>query len=467
MKKNLLDGKSMKNLDYFFKARSVAVIGASTKPGKIGHEILRSLVKGEYKGDIYPVNPRADEILGLKCYKSVLEIPGKVDLAVLSIPPKIVPEVVEECGKKGIKAVVIVSGGFKEVGQEGAEIERATVQIARRYGMRVIGPNCIGIFDGKTRLDTFFQSRERMLRPPKGGIAFLTQSGTFGCAFLEWAAEDGVGISKFVSYGNRADVDEADLVRYLGQDPETKVIAIYAESISNGRKFMKACREVSRKKPIVVLKSGRTEEGSKAAVSHTGSIAGSYEIISSAFKQCGVIEVKTFEELYDVSKALSMLPLAAGPRIAMVTNGAGPCVMATDEIIKRGLKLAEYSERTKRELRRRLPPYAIVRNPVDLTGSATAKDYEVSMRSLLEDMCVDILIVFFVFQDTPLEEEIVDIVPRMKEYGKPILAVASGGSYTKKQSSRLQKKGIPVFSSPERAVLAAHALYLAAKYYCR
>jgi len=456
----------MKDLDYFFKARSVAVIGASTRPGKIGHEILRNLVEGEYEGKVYPVNPRAEEILGVKCYRSVSEIPGEVDLAVLSIPPGAVPDVVEECGKKGVKAIVIVSGGFKEVGPEGAELQRKTVEIARKYGMRVIGPNCIGIFDGETRLDTFFQSRERMLRPPKGNIAFLTQSGTFGCAFLEWAAEDGVGISKFVSYGNRADVDESDLIRYLGEDPDTKVIAIYAESISNGRKFMEVCRDVSKRKPIVVLKSGRTEQGSKAAVSHTGSLAGSYKVISSAFKQCGVIEVRTFEELYDVSKALSMLPPAAGPRIAMVTNGAGPCVMATDEIVSRGMMLAEYSKKTLEELRKRLPSYALVGNPVDLTGSATKKDYEISMRLLLEDLAVDILMVFFVFQDTPLEDDIVEVVPRMKEYGKPILAVASGGPYTKKQSKELEKRGIPVFSSPERAVAAARALYLVGKHYC-
>lgn len=467
MSKNLLDGNLMKGLDYFFKARSVAVVGASTRPGKIGHEILRSLVEGEYRGKVYPVNPKADEILDLKCYKSVSEIPAEVDLAVLSIPPRAVPGVIEDCGEKDVKAIVIVSGGFKEVGPEGEELERKSVEIARKYGIRIIGPNCIGVFDGDSRLDTFFQSRERMMRPPKGNIAFLTQSGTFGCAFLEWAAEDGIGISKFVSYGNRADVNEADLIRYLGQDQETRVIAIYTESISHGRSFMEACLEVSRIKPIVVLKSGRTEQGSRAAVSHTGSMAGSYEVVSAAFKQCGAIEVKTFEELYDVSKALSMLPFAAGPRIAMVTNGAGPCVMAVDEIVQRGMYLAEYSEKTRKELRKRLPSYAIVGNPVDLTGSATMKDYEISMQLLLEDMEVDILMLFFVFQDTPLEDEIVEVVRDMKEYGKPILAVACGGPYTKKQSKELQKRGIPVFSSPERAVAAAHALYVAAKHMCR
>ena len=242
-------------LDAFFKPRSVAVIGASAKPGKIGHEILRNLALYEYKGQVYPVNPRADEILGLKCYPSVLDIPDEVDLAVIAVSSELTPKVVEECGRKGVKAIVIVSGGFKELGGRYKDLEEEVVRIAKRYGMRIIGPNCIGIFDGETRIDTFFQSRERMLRPPKGPISFMTQSGTFGCAMLEWAAESGLGISKFVSYGNRCDVDEADLIRYFAEDPDTKVIAIYLEGLSNGRKFMEAAREVAPRKPIVVLKA--------------------------------------------------------------------------------------------------------------------------------------------------------------------------------------------------------------------
>ena len=458
----------MRDLDYFFKARSVAVIGASTRPGKVGHEILRSLVEGEYKGRVYPVNPRAEEILGVKAYPSVLDIPDTVDLAVIVTPSKVAPRVVEECGRKGVKAIVIVSGGFKEVGREGAEIERRVVEIARSYGMRVIGPNCIGIFDSRTRLDTFFQSRERMVRPPPGPIAFLTQSGTFGCTLLEWAAEDGIGISKFVSYGNRSDVDEADLIEYLGEDPETKVIAIYTESVSDGRKLLKAARNVLPKKPIVILKAGRTEEGSRAALSHTGWLAGSYKVFSAAMRQVGVIEASDMEELYGISKALSMQPSACGPNVAMVTNGAGPCVMAADEISITPLKLAEYSEKTYEGLKRELPPYAQIGNPVDLTGSATSTDYEVALRHLGRDPNVDIIMPFFVFQDTPLDEGIIRVVSDAKRYGKPIVAVAAGGPYTRRQSRRLEREGIPVFQSPRLAVRAALALYLyGSRFICR
>ena len=445
-------------LDAFFKARSVAVIGASSRPGKIGHEILRNLALYEYRGRVYPINPRADEILGLKCYPSILDVPDEVDLAVIAVASEATPRVVEECGRKGVKAIVIVSGGFKELGGRFKDVEEEVVRIARRYGMRIIGPNCIGVFDGETRIDTFFQSRERMLRPPRGPIAFMTQSGTFGCTMLEWVAEAGLGVSKFVSYGNRCDVDEADLIRYFGQDPETRVIAIYLEGLSDGRKFMEAAREVVPEKPIVVLKAGRTEAGSKAALSHTGWLAGQAAIYDAAFKQCGVIQARNFEELFDMVKALALQPPAGGPRVAMVTNGAGPCVMAADAITERGLELARYEPRTVELLKEELPPFCIPGNPVDLTGSATSREYEVAMRALLEDPNVDLLMPFFVFQDTPLDERIIEVVAEMRSYGKPIVCCAAGGPYTRKQAKRLEELGVPVYPIPERAVAAAYAL---------
>ena len=452
------EGGRPEGLDAFFKARSVAVIGASSRPGKIGHEILRNLALYEYKGRVYPINPKAKEILGLRCYPSVLDVPDEVDLAVIAVASEATPKVVEECGRKGVKAIVIVSGGFKELGGKYKEVEAEVVRIARRYGMRIIGPNCIGVFDGETRIDTFFQSRERMLRPPKGPIAFMTQSGTFGCTMLEWAAEAGLGISKFVSYGNRCDVDEADLIRYFGQDPDTRVIAIYLEGLADGRKFMEAAREVAPKKPIVVLKAGRTEAGSKAALSHTGWLAGSAAVYDAAFRQCGIIQAKNFEELFDMTKALALQPPAEGPRVAMVTNGAGPCVMAADALVERGLQLAQYEPATVEVLRAELPPFCIPGNPVDLTGSATSREYEVAMRALLEDPNVDLLMPFFVFQDTPLDERIIDVVAEMRSYGKPIVCCAAGGPYTREQARRLEELGVPVYPIPERAVAAAYAL---------
>ncbi|MCS7386985.1 MAG: CoA-binding protein [archaeon GB-1867-005] len=441
-------------LDAFFYAESVAVIGASREPGKIGHEILRSLIESGFKGKVYPVNPKYDEVLGLKCYGSVLEIPDKVDLAVFAIPARLVPRVADECGRKGVKAMVVVSGGFREAGDKGEKLQEQLVSTAEKYGMRVIGPNCIGIYNPYTGIDTFFQSHERMIRPPPGSIAFLTQSGTYGCTVLEWLAQEGIGVSKFVSYGNMADVDEAELISYLAEDPKTSLIAFYMESIKSGRRFIEAAAKASAKKPIVVLKSGRTRAGIKAALFHTGRMAGRYEIVKAALRKAKVIQVETIEELYDAMKILAMAPPPRGEGMAMITNGAGPCVMAADAAEQYGVKLATYAEETIEKLRSRLPPYALIGNPVDLTGSATTKDYLNAGEALLEDPNVNILALFFVFQDTPLEDEVVYEVAKLRKYGKPIVAMAAGGPYTHRQIKKLQENGIPTFPTPERLVKA-------------
>jgi 3-hydroxypropionyl-CoA synthetase (ADP-forming) len=392
----------------------------------------------------------------MKCYPSVLDVPDKIDLAVFTLRSTMIPRLMEECGRKGVKNVVIVSGGFKELGGEYAETEDEVVKVANRYGIRVIGPNCIGVFDGETRLDTFFQSHERMVRPPLGPIAFITQSGTFGVAMLEWAAS--IGISKFVSIGNRADVDEADLIGYLKEDPQTHVIALYVEGFRDGRKFLKVAREVVPKMPILILKAGRTEQGSRAAMSHTGSLAGSYDVSRGAFKQFGLIEALNFEELFDMTKALALQPPAEGNGIAMITNGAGPCVMAADALVERGLQLAVLERETSERLEEIFPPPYIIGTSVDLTGSATSKDYERAIEILAGDKNVDVIMPFFVFQDTPLDEGIVKVVIEAKRCGKPIVCGSSGGSYTAKQSQRIEKGGIPVYPTPERTVAAAHSL---------
>jgi len=444
------------DLSGFFKAESVAVIGASSTPGRVGFEVLRSLSQYDYEGKVYAINPTRSEILGMKCYPSVLDVPDKIDLAVFTLRSTMIPRLMEECGRKGVKNVVIVSGGFKELGGEYAETEDEVVKVANRYGIRVIGPNCIGVFDGETRLDTFFQSHERMVRPPLGPIAFITQSGTFGVAMLEWAAS--IGISKFVSIGNRADVDEADLIGYLKEDPQTHVIALYVEGFRDGRKFLKVARDVVPKKPIVILKAGRTEQGSRAAMSHTGSLAGSYDVSRGAFKQFGLIEALNFEELFDMTKALALQPPAEGNGIAMITNGAGPCVMAADALVERGLQLAVLERETSERLEEIFPPPYIIGTSVDLTGSATSKDYERAIEILAGDKNVDVIMPFFVFQDTPLDEGIVKVVIEAKRCGKPIVCGSSGGSYTAKQSQRIEKGGIPVYPTPERTVAAAHSL---------
>ncbi|MGB9022100.1 MAG: acetate--CoA ligase family protein [Candidatus Bathyarchaeia archaeon] len=445
----------------FFKAQSVAVVGASATPGKIGHEVLRNLAQYEYKGKVYPVNPSPEPILGLKTYRSILDIPETVDLAVLTVASRLAPSIMDECGRKGVRNVVIVSGGFKETGQE--EVERQAVDVARKYGIRIVGPNCIGVFDGHTRLDTFFQAHERMSRPNAGSVAFITQSGTFGNTILEWAGEKGIGISKFVSYGNRCDVDEGDLVEFFGQDDETSIIGIYVEGVSDGRKLYDAARRIAPRKPIVVLKAGRTTLGSKAAKSHTGWLAGSYQVARAAFEQAGMIVVDDIVELFEVIKALAMQPLPTGVNVAMVTNGAGPCVMAADKIEEYGMSAA-LPEATASELARMLPPYCYFsETTVDLTGSATSKDYDIALQILARDPAVHILMPFFVFQDTPLDEGIVQVLVRIKDFGKPIICCASGGSYTREMSRRIEELCVPVYERPEGAAAAARALALQAE----
>jgi 3-hydroxypropionyl-CoA synthetase (ADP-forming) len=449
------------SLARFFKAKSVAVIGASATPGKIGHEVLRSLSQHEYRGSIYPINPSVESILGLKAYRSILEVPDSVDLAVLTVASKLAPRIMDECGRKGIRNVVIVSGGFKEVGS--TDVEKETVETATKYGIRIIGPNCIGVLDGHTRLDTFFQSHERMLRPQPGKVAFITQSGTFGGTFLEWAAQAGIGISKFVSYGNRCDVDEGDLLEYFGQDDETSIITVYIEGVEEGRKLYDTARKITRRKPIVILKSGRTGLGSKAAKSHTGWLAGSYAVAKSAFEQAGMIVANDIEELFDVVKALSTQPLPVGPNVVMATNGAGPCVMAADKIEESQMHTAPLSTETVSELTKQLPPYCFVsETTVDLTGSATSKDYDVALQTVAKDPAVHILMPFFVFQDTPLDEGIVDVIAKLRDYGKPIVCCAAGGPYTEKMSKRMEELGVPVYQTAERAVAAVKALVLQA-----
>ncbi len=441
----------------FFKAKSVAVIGASSTPGKIGYEVLRNLSQYEYKGKVYPINPSSESILGLKAYPTVLQIPGNVELAVFTVASKLAASIMDECGRKGVRNVVIISGGFKETGFDA--IEQQTVEVARKYGIRIVGPNCIGVLDGHTRLDTFFQPHERTLRPKSGSVAFITQSGTFGNTFLEWAAENGLGISKFVSYGNRCDVDEADLVEFFGQDKETSIIAIYIEGVADGRTLYNTARKTALTKPVVAVKAGRTSLGSTVAKSHTGWLAGSYEVARAALKQAGVIVAEDIVGLFDVTKALAMQPLPTGSNIVMVTNGAGPCVMTADRIAEHGMKIASLSERVVSELRKELPPYCFVgETTVDLTGSATSRDYETALRILARAPAVNILAPFFVFQDAPLDEGIVDVIQRINTHGKTMLCCASGGPYTREMSRRIEQTGVPVYETPERIAWVTYAL---------
>ncbi|MEK6943881.1 MAG: acetate--CoA ligase family protein, partial [Thermoproteota archaeon] len=349
-----------KNMEMFFTPQSVALVGASATPGKIGNSVLDSLAKHDYKGKVFPINPKQEEILGIKCYPSISAIPEKVDLVVVCVDLSVTPPILEECAKKGIHSVVIVSGGGKELGGERAAYEAEVKRLSEKYEIRIIGPNCIGMFNAANRLDCAFQGQARMVRAKLGPVALLSQSGTMGISFLETA--DSFGLSKMVSYGNRSDVDEADMIWYLADDPQTKVIALYVEGFGDGRKFVNTAKRVmaEKKKPIVIWKSGRSEAGAKQAASHTGSLGGSNAIIMGAFKQAGIISVDSYQELAGVTKALAWQPAARGNRAALCSNGAGPMIGAIDHFERLGLSLAKVTEDTRKKMVEHFPPTYIV-----------------------------------------------------------------------------------------------------------
>lgn len=447
-------------MDLFFNAKSIALIGASPERGKVGNSVFESLVKHDYKGKVFPVNAKGyPEIMGIKAFKSLDDIQEQIDVVVVTVDLRFVPDLLRACGRKGIHNMVIISGGGKELGGERAAIEQQIKELSNQLKVRIIGPNCIGMFNGENRLDCAFQGHERMIRPKKGDVAFLSQSGTVGIAFME--TSDAFGMSKMISYGNRSDVDEADMIWYLSEDPQTKVIGLYVEGFGDGRKFMNAAKKVitETKKPIVVFKNGRSTRGAKQAASHTGSLGGSYMVVKGALDQSGIISVDSYEELTGSLKALTWQPVPKGNRIAMVTNGAGPIIAAIDHFERLGLQMAEIGDQTKKLLREHYPPTYIVGNPCDITGSANAEDYRFAIEAFMNDTNVDIIMPWFVFQDDPLEETIVNILAEFqKQKRKPILVGAMGGPFTEKISRYIEDKNVPVYFSVITWVTAAASL---------
>jgi len=448
------------HMDLFFNAKSVALIGASPEPNKIGNSVMESLAKHDYKGKVYPVNAKGySEIMGVKAYKNLLDIKDPIDVVVVTVDLKFVPDLLTECGKKNIHNMVIISGGGKELGGERAAIEKRIQDLSRELNIRIIGPNCIGIFNGENRLDCAFQGHLRMLRPKQGNVAFLSQSGTVGIAFME--TSDAFGLSKMISYGNRSDVDEADMIHYLAQDPNTNVIGLYVEGLGDGRKFMNAAKDVIKhyQKPIVVFKNGRSTKGAKQAASHTGSLGGSFAVISGAFEQTGIISLDSYEELTSALKALTWQPVPKGNKIAMVTNGAGPIIAAIDNFERLNLELAQLSDQTIKSFKEHYPATYVIGNPCDVTGSASADDYRFAIQSFLDDPNVDIVMPWFVFQDDPLEEKIVDILADFqKQKKKPILVGAMGGPFTEEISKKIEEFNIPVYHSVITWITAAGTL---------
>jgi len=442
-------------LDTFFSPQSIAVVGASREPEKLGYSVLANIQEGGYEGRLYPVNPKADEILGLKAYPSVLEIPDPVDLAVIVIPYRFVPAVLKECGQKGIPSVVVISAGFREAGREGLERERELIETARKYDLRLIGPNCLGVIDTDTPLNATFAAG----MPPGGPIAFMSQSGALGTAVLDIAMAGRIGFTKFVSLGNKADVSEIDLLEAWGDDPASRVILIYVEGVPDGQKFIQVARKVTRNKPVVAIKSGVTKSGSRAVSSHTGSLAGSEAAYKAAFQQAGIIRATSMEALFDCARAFAYQPLLPGNHIGIVTNAGGPGILATDALEHAGLRIPRLSRNTVEALTDYLPGAASAANPVDVLGDALADRYERAIRLVLDDPEVDGLIVIVTPQAMTEIEQTAHAVGRMAQKSdKPVLGCFMGEARIEAGIKVLWQYGVPNYPFPERAAGALAAM---------
>jgi acetyltransferase len=443
-------------LEMFFGPRSVAVIGAAREPGKLGYGVLRNIQQHGYRGSIYPINPKAQEILGLRCYPSVLAVPHSIDLAVIVIPNRLVASVLDECGRKGVKGVIVISAGFREAGGDGIKMEKELTSIAQKYGMRMVGPNCLGIIDTVCDLNASFAAG----MPDKGGIAFMSQSGALCSSILDWARAEGVGFSRFVSLGNKADVNEIDMLLAWDKDSHSKVIAAYLEGVVDGPRFMETARQVTKSTPVIAIKSGGTAAGSRAVSSHTGTLAGTDAAYDAAFAQCGIIRANSIEDLLDYSVAFARQPLLKSNRIAVVTNAGGPGIMATDACERSGMKLATLSRETVEFLRPNLPPSANVYNPIDVLGDALADRYALAVEAALGDPNVDGVLVILTPQVMTRAEETAEAVGQVsRKFKKPVLGGFMGEVTVRPAIGILRKYGIPNYLYPERAMAAFQAMY--------
>ncbi len=450
--------RQAKGLDPIFSPRSIAVVGASQKEGSVGRAVFNNILLGGFAGVVYPVNLKAPSVCGVRAYTSVSHLPEKVDLAVVIVPAAVVPRVVEECGENEVKGLVVVSAGFKEVGAEGAKLEDETAALAKKHSIRLIGPNCLGVINTHTgvRLNTSFATK----MPAEGSIGFASQSGALCAAILDFARGEKIGFSKFISMGNKADVNENDLLEYLGSDPQTKVILLYLEDIVDGRGFVDVASRVTEKKPIIAVKAGVTPEGARAASSHTGALAGSDEAYDAILRQSGVLRVESVIDLFDYARAFAEQPLPKNNRVAIITNGGGPGIMATDACIRYGLQIAQFSEKTRRRLQAGLPRAASVNNPIDIIGDAQADRYEVALRAALWDRSVDCGLVMLTPQAMvdirKIAETITTIAPKS---GKTVVGCLMGLVDVSPGIEILERNGIPHYSFPEAAVRSLATLY--------
>lgn len=445
------------SLESFFTPSSVAIIGASADSSKLGYAVLKNLIDGGYahQGHIYPINLNSTEILGYKAYPSVLEVPNSIDLAIIVIPYPFVPDILRTCGEKHIPAAIVISAGFREAGREGLERELELITIAHDYGIRLIGPNCLGVIDTFTPINASFSAGT----PPQGPMAFMSQSGALGTAVLDIALAGRLGLSKFVSLGNKADVDEIDLLEAWQDDPRTQAILIYSEGMTNGQKFIEVARKVAQKKPIVAIKSGVTQAGSRAVSSHTGSLAGSEQAYQAAFKQAGVLRAETMQSLFDIALALGYQPTLQGDRIAIVTNAGGPGILATDALERSGLTLARFKNETIKDLQEHLPDAASAANPVDVLGDGHADRYRFALEHVIADPNVDGVLVILTPQAMTEIEATGKIVGKLSQgTDKPILACFMGEARVASGIDVLHTYGVPNYPFPERAALSFKAM---------
>ncbi len=439
-------------LDKIFNPRSVAIIGASNEQGTVGYALIKNFTETSFEGKIYPVNIHKNEIFGIKAYQTVEQINEPVDLAVIATPAKTVPEIVEQCGKAGIKGLVIISAGFKEIGAEGKALEDKILEIKKKYGIRIIGPNCLGVIRPSVKLNATFINR----MPKSGNIAFISQSGALGSAILDWAIQENIGFSNFVSIGSMIDVDFGDLIDYFGMDPKTRSILMYIEGLTDSRKFMSAARHFARTKPIIVVKAGKFSESAKAAASHTGSLTGEDIIYDAAFKRAGIIRVDEIGDLFNCAEVLGTQPLPKGPNLAIITNAGGPGVMATDALIARGGKLAKLSPKTMEILNSLLPHYWSRGNPIDILGDAKADRYRAVVEACLDDESVDgILIVYTaqaVAEPVEIAKNIVELIKNRGYQNKTILTSFMGYGVVQDANRIFNENSIPTYSTPEQAI---------------
>ncbi len=439
-------GRIEQPLDSIFKPKSIALIGAKDTFGSVGRTMLLNLTNAGYKGAVYPVNPKRDEVLGLKCYPSLRSLPEVVDLAIIVTPSKTVPALVQECVDLGIKGVIIISAGFKELGPEGLKLEEEVLKIAKGK-LRIIGPNCLGVMNPLFGLNATFAKGIAL----PGNIAFISQSGAMCTAVLDWSFQERIGFSSFVSIGSMADVNWGDLIDYLGGDPETRSILIYMETIGDPRSFLTAAREIALEKPIIVIKPGRTKAAAKAAASHTGSLAGSDEVFDAALERVGVLRVDTIGELFSMASVLARQPKPKGPRLTIVTNAGGPSVLATDATEIHGADLATLTHKSLDELNQFLPPAWSHSNPVDILGDAGAERYAKTIQVLSQDKESDGMLVILSPQDVTDPVATAESLRPYAHTTRPILASWMGGSSVSKGIEILSQAGIPNFEYPDDA----------------